>query len=228
MGERKRIMRGSSKSMIASGSLSRSTRPRRKWLRRLSVFVAICAAALLIWCLSIYIMIVRFDGVPKGGKPLPSDVGIVLGARLWNDEPSPGLKERLDLALKLYRNGTFHDLIVTGGLDAGGATVTEAEGMRDYLLAQGVPEQSIVMDSLSRSTYENLIFAQDIMDSRDWHTAVIVTHSYHGSRAADIARKVGFDPVQVSVTDSKVLNMAFHESREVLAYTKWLLMKPFL
>ncbi|WP_204605489.1 YdcF family protein [Cohnella boryungensis] len=206
-----------------------SSLPRRSvWLKRSIWTAALGAIALLLWCLSLYIVIVRFEGIPADGRPVKSDVGIVLGARLWNDEPSPGLKERLDLALSLYREGAFRSFIVTGGLDAGGAKLTEAEGMRNYLVAQGVPEADILMDSLSRSTYENLIYAQDLMEANEWSSAVIVTHSYHGSRAADIARKVGFSPVQVSVTDSKVLNIPYHQTREVLAYTKWLVSKLFL
>ncbi|XID94419.1 YdcF family protein [Paenibacillaceae bacterium WGS1546] len=203
--------------------LPRPRRSRIKWLWRLA---AAGAAALAIWCASVYAAIVRFD--PDEGELAPADVGIVLGARLWNDEPSPGLRERLDLALKLYREGLYDSFIVTGGLDAGGATITEAEGMRNYLVAQGVPEASIAMDTLSTSTYENLIFAQDLMEQNDWHTAIVVTHSYHGSRAANIAKKVGLEPVQVAVTESRVLNVPYHESREVLAYTKWLVTKAFL
>jgi len=201
---------------------------RGKWKRRILWLIALGAAALLVWCLSIYATVVRFDGSPKDGKPIAADVGIVLGARLWNDQPSPGLRERLDLALDLYRQGAFANVIVTGGLDAHGATITEAEGMRNYLVANGVPESAILLDTESRSTYENLIFAQDIMDANDWTSAVIVTHNYHGSRAADIAKKVGLSPVQVSVTDSDVLNVPYHQAREVLAYTKWLGMKLFL
>jgi len=201
---------------------------RGKWVRRGGWLAATGAIALIVWCLTLYAVIVRYEGSPSDGKPLPSDVGIVLGARLWNDQPSPGLKERLDLALRLYREGAFGNFIVTGGLDAQGATITEAEGMRNYLVSQGVPESVILLDTLSRSTYENLIFAQNLMDTHEWSTAVIVTHSYHGSRAADIAKKVGFSPVQVSVTDSEVLNVPYHQAREVLAYTKWLGMKLFL
>ncbi|WP_373231534.1 YdcF family protein [Cohnella sp.] len=156
------------------------------------------------------------------------DVGIVLGATLWNNKPSPALRERLDHSLQLYRSGAITSFIVTGGLDNNGAVLTEAEGMRNYLMEQGVPGEIVVMDSLSRSTYENLIFAQEIMEQNDWDTAVIVTHNYHGSRAADMAEKLGFNPVQVSVTDSSVLNMNYHESREILAYTKWLAQKLFL
>lgn len=201
---------------------------RPRWLKWTLWLVLAGAIALLAWCSTLYYWITRFEGTPAPGTPIRADVGIVLGATLWNDEPSPGLKERLDHALALYRSGTFKSFIVTGGLDANGATITEAEGMRNYLIGQGVPAGAILMDSLSRSTYENLVFAQRIMEEHDWKSAVIVTHDYHGSRAADIAEKVGYHPVQVSVTKSKVLKMSYHETREVLAYTKWLATKLFL
>jgi uncharacterized SAM-binding protein YcdF (DUF218 family) len=168
-----------------------------------------------------YCQIVSFQGTPVSGNPLRTDAGIVLGASLWNDKPSPGLRERLDHALSLYRQGIFPRFIVTGGLDAGGATITEAEGMRDYLLANGVPANAVYLDTQSRNTYENLVFAKDILAKEGWSTAVIVTHRYHGARAADIAKTVGYQPVIVSVTDTKVMNMAYHECREVLAFTKW-------
>lgn len=222
-------MRGFARGRLsASSSLHRIRKRRPVWLRTLLWLAAIGMLALLVWCSTLYYLITRFEGTPKAGNAMQADVGIVLGATLWNNKPSPGLRERLDHALKLYRSGAFDHFIVTGGLDDNGATLTEAEGMRNYLLEQGVPEPSIVMDSLSRSTYENLSFAQEIMDRHDWNTAVVITHDYHGSRAADIAKKLGFKPVQVSVTDSKVLQMSYHETREVLAYTKWLAEKMFL
>ncbi|MCC3373202.1 YdcF family protein [Cohnella sp. REN36] len=195
---------------------------RRRFLRVIAWTALVGLLALAAWCTAIYVHIARFDGAPAGAKPHRADVGIVLGARLWNDRPSPGLQERLDLALSLYKAGTFDRFIVSGGLDAGGATVTEAEGMRDYLLSHGVPADAIVLDDASRSTYENLLFSRAIMDERGWRTAVVVTHQYHGARALDIARTLGYRDVQVQVTLSHVLNMAYHRTREVLAYTKWL------
>jgi uncharacterized SAM-binding protein YcdF (DUF218 family) len=184
--------------------------------------------ALVIWCSTLYLIITRFDGTPKGNSPFQADVGIVLGATLWNNEPSPGLRERLDHGLALYRSGVFNSFIVTGGLDDNGATLTEAEGMRNYLIDHSVPANAIVMDSLSRSTYENLVNSEQLMNNKGWSSAVIITHRYHGSRASNIAAKLGFKPVQVSVTDTKVLNLSYHETREVLAYTKWLAMKLIL
>ncbi len=209
-------------------STSPHARPRHsKWHRAILWLAGIGFLALLIWCSTLYYLITRFDGMPEEGAPIKADVGM-LGATLWNNEPSPGLRERLDHGLQLYRSGAFSHFIVTGGLDNNGATLTEAEGMRNYLVEQGVPSEAIEMDPLSRSTYENLTFAEEIMDRREWKSAVIITHSYHGSRAADIAKKVGYMPVQVSVTDSNVLKMSYHETREILAYTKWLSVKMFL
>jgi uncharacterized SAM-binding protein YcdF (DUF218 family) len=221
-------MSGNSKGRYSASPSLFARAKRSKWLRAFLWLASIVLLALLVWCSWLYYLISTFDGIPKSGTPSKTDVGIVLGATLWNNEPSPGLLERLDQSLKLYRSGVFKHIIVTGGLDNNGATLTEAEGMRYYLLAQGVPDQAIAMDSQSRNTYENLLFAQQIMNRNGWKTAVIVTHNYHGSRAADIAKELGYDPVQVSVTKSKVLTMSYHETREVLAYTKWFLTKLFL
>lgn len=197
-------------------------RPLARRLVSVAWRIAVCGAiALLVWCGTLLAIILRYEGQPMDSLK-HADVGIVLGASLWNDKPSPGLKERLDQAMKLYRAGAFDRFLVTGGLDAGGATVTEAEGMRQYLLKQGVPDSDIVVEPKARSTLENLKFSQAIMQANGWRTAVIVTHQYHGSRAASIAKALHYDPVQVSVTDSDVLMMSYHRTREVLAYTKWL------
>ena len=185
------------------------------------------AAALAVWCLILYAVILTYHGKSEA-ELRHADVGIVLGASLWNDRPSPALAERLDYAMKLYRDGLFDRFLVTGGLDRGGVKLTEAEGMRDYLLARGVPPDAIVLENKARSTYENLRFSRDIMKENGWRTAVIVTHRFHGSRSADIARTLGYDPVQVSVTESKVMNLVYYRAREVLAYTKWLAEKGLL
>jgi uncharacterized SAM-binding protein YcdF (DUF218 family) len=199
--------------------VARGARPHR--FRTLLRVVAVGLVLILIWCGSLYYRITSFTGVSGNADAVRADAGIVLGASLWNDKPSPGLRERLDHALALFRAGVFPHLIVSGGLDAGGAKLTEAEGMRDYLQEKGVPAEAIEMDTQSHSTYENLLFSRNIMKEKGWQSAVIVTHRYHGARAADIAETLGYKPVQVSVTDSKVMNMAYHETREILAFTKW-------
>lgn len=165
---------------------------------------------------------------PDQVLPNQVDVGIVLGASLRQDIPSPGLQERLDLAVNLYKQGKFKQLIVSGGLDHNGSKLTEAEGMRNYLVKKGLPPKSILIEPRATSTYENLLFSKQIMDEQGLVSSIIVTHSYHGSRSLDIAETVGLKEPVVSSTDSQVLFMPYHEARETLAYTKWIWTKLLL
>ncbi|SDN83807.1 protein SanA, affects membrane permeability for vancomycin [Paenibacillus sp. yr247] len=165
---------------------------------------------------------------PDQTLPKQVDVGIVLGASLRQDIPSPGLQERLDLALNLYKQGKFKQLIVTGGLDHNGSKLTEAEGMRDYLVKKGLPSKSILLEPRATSTYENLLFSKQIMDEQGLVSSIIVTHRYHGSRSLDIAETIGLKQPLISSTKSEVLFMPYHEARETLAYTKWMWTKLLL
>ncbi|UVI27694.1 YdcF family protein [Paenibacillus spongiae] len=199
----------------------RSKPRKRKRFRAAARLLRICAwlAALgVFWC-GYLLWTINSYSPPN---PLPkADAAIVLGAALWDNEPSPGLQERLDHALKLYKQGTVSNLILTGGLDHNGSTLTEAEGMRDYLLAKGVPADRMVLENDARSTYENLLFSKPIAQRNGWESLIIVTHDYHAPRSADIAEFIGYKDTVTSGFKSKVLSSAYNESREVLAFTKW-------
>jgi uncharacterized SAM-binding protein YcdF (DUF218 family) len=170
----------------------------------------------------------KIAGVQKLQAVRPADVGIVLGAALWHDVPSPALMERLEHGAELYRSGRVRKLIVSGGFDGNGSTLTEAEGMRRYLIGIGIPDRDIATETASRNTYENLVNSQEIMTRENWRSAIIVTHHYHGARAADIADFIGMKDTALSTCDSKVLNRYWHRFRETLAFTKWEWEKLFL
>jgi uncharacterized SAM-binding protein YcdF (DUF218 family) len=193
------------------------TKKNRPWLLLFRVAAwLICAG--VFWCGYLLWLINGF----AVDKPLPkADAGIVLGAALWNDVPSPALKERLDLALQLYKAGTVDKLILSGGLDANGSLKTEAEGMRDYLIAKGISTDKLLLENKSTSTYENLKFSKSIAKQNNLDDLIIITHDYHAARSKEIAKKLDFKAFQVAGTKSKVLNPVFNESREVLAFTKW-------
>jgi uncharacterized SAM-binding protein YcdF (DUF218 family) len=163
----------------------------------------------------------RMAAIGKKVTIQPADVGIVLGAALWNDVPSPGLKERLDQALLLYRDGKVPVLIVSGGYDYNGSKLTEAEGMGNYLLAQGVPQHAIVLEKRATNTYQNLLYSEQIMEQNGWSRAIIVTHRYHSVRALDIARYIKLQDPQVAPTDTQVMSIPWHRFRETLALAKW-------
>ncbi|MBP1995198.1 YdcF family protein [Paenibacillus eucommiae] len=191
-----------------------SVRTLRFWLRGLLILLL----AGIIWVVFIQW---KIQSVPHYKLPAAADVGIVLGASLWNDTPSPGLRERLDLAVKLYHEGKFKQIIVSGGLDHNGSRLTEAEGMRNYLVMQDIPEADIWLEPEATSTYENLLFSKRIMDAEGFVTTIIMTHEYHGARSLDIAQTIGLKQPAVATTASKVMYMPYHEARETLAFSKW-------
>lgn len=190
---------------------------KRKWLKPLLKGAGLLVLLLIVWLAYAFMQV----NSERSGRPSTrAGVGIVLGAALWNDTPSPGLEERLDRAVQDYRDGYFEFIIVTGGKDKG-AEITEAEGMAAYLEAKGIPENAILPEDKATSTYENLLYSKSIMEERGLSRAILITHDFHGRRALEIARTLGYEAPKLSLVHTQVLNETYYTTREVLAYTKW-------
>ena len=122
------------------------------------------------------------------------DVVIVLGAGIHGEQVSRPLARRLDAAVDYWRENPAAYIVVTGGL-GNRAVITEAEAMARYLTARGVPEGRIFLEDQSTSTYENLLFAKEILDEHfpEGFRAVVITNDFHIYRAVRTARAVGLD-----------------------------------
>ncbi|WP_206109354.1 YdcF family protein [Paenibacillus apii] len=205
---------------LGGSSPIRALTGRRKWRfgRIPLVTLVLLLAAGLIWSAYVLTLINRAETTYPMNK---ADAGIILGMAMWGDEPSPGLKERLDYGLKLYKQGVFSHFIVTGGLDKPGYSYTEGQGMRNYLIARGVPDSAVAVENEATSTYENLLYSSEIMQHKGWSTAVVITHTFHGRRALEIADELGYSNPELGLTDSRTMSMAKYKTREILAYTKW-------
>ncbi|RUT35972.1 YdcF family protein [Paenibacillus zeisoli] len=188
------------------------------------VMRGVIIAAVLV-CLWLGYAWIQISGLGSTMAYKKADAGIVLGAALWGDVPSPGLRERLEQSLKEYHAGSFRYFILTGGLDTTKSRYTEAEGMANYLRKQGVPSTAILLENKATNTYENLLFSRRIMEEHQLRTAVIITHTYHGRRAKEIAESLNYIDPQLSLVESKVLPKVPNHFREILAYTKWTLNK---
>lgn len=217
----KNLLRKHSSSIVNVSEPS-TTSPRTKRWRVIAVIILLGGA---LWASS---FIWRMNTAESTANLVTADVGIVLGASMWGDAPSPGLKERLEEARLLYESGQVPRLIVSGGLDDPSFRYTEAEGMQRYLIQHGIPEEHILLENEATSTYENLLLSQQIMKDHGYRTAIIVTHTYHGPRAMEIARALDYKNPQLSLTDTKVLSPIVHQGREVLAYAKWTLQRMLL
>jgi len=126
------------------------------------------------------------------------DVVIVLGAGIHGERVSRPLAHRLDAALDYWNENPEAIIVVTGGL-GNRATITEAEAMARYLIARGVPETQIIREGQSTSTYENLVFAKELLeeDFPDGFRAVLITNDFHIYRAVRTARQSGIEPSRI-------------------------------
>jgi uncharacterized SAM-binding protein YcdF (DUF218 family) len=114
---------------------------------------------------------------------------IVLGAAVWDDEPSPVFRERIRHGITLYETGAAPQLIFTGGSSWQDPTESaEALVGRYYAVAQGVPLTVTVVETHSHTTAQNLACALEVAPLE---SALIVSDPLHMRRAVRIARDLG-------------------------------------
>jgi len=158
---------------------------------KISVKIHIASAII---CFSAAIFMVFLASYGKTGNvDYTEDVVIVLGAGLRADnEVSPHLAWRLLSAVEYFNKNPNALIIVCGGLGAG-REITEAEAMERFLIAHGIPYESIIQEALSTSTYENLTFAKEILENYfpDGFRAVLISNDFHIYRAVRMAWDVG-------------------------------------
>lgn len=143
------------------------------------------------------------------------DAILVLGAGLRNGKPSPVLKDRLDMAYKLYENGYSRKIIVSG--DHGKKYYDEVNVMKNYLLDKGIESNDIFMDHAGFSTYDSIYRAKEIFLANN---IIIVTQQFHLYRSLYIAEKLELDAVGVSATLRDYNGSVKFELREILARDK--------
>lgn len=154
------------------------------WKGLLAVFVG----ALLLF-LVLAAEIYRFSAKEESRH---ADVAIVLGAAVWNGQPSPVFLERINHAVELQTSGVVDKIIFTGGIGEGD-DVSEAEIGKTTAVAQGVHEEDVVVETASTITYENLTGACMIIQEQGWETAVLVSDPLHMKRATTMAADLGID-----------------------------------
>ena len=190
-------------------------RPVFKWLLR-GLFL------LLLWVALVAASVSRYA---QQDETRQADAAIVLGAAVWNQKPSPVLEARLRHGVELYKRGYVRKLIFTGGYGKGDS-LAESEAARDYATAQGVPLQDILIETLSRSTQENMIQASQIMRDGQLGTCLIVSDPLHMRRAMRMMKDLGIScytsPTSTSAYQTWPAKTAFL-FREVVFFTGYLL-----
>ncbi|WP_045737774.1 YdcF family protein [Xanthomonas sp. MUS 060] len=178
---------------MKDGSTSRRWRGCLFWTTtRLGVLLGL-------WLLGVAIYIVW---VGDRDQAAPADAIIVLGAAAYDAKPSPVFEERIRHALELYRLGYAPTLIFTGGF-GNGARFAEAQVARRYALRQGIPADAVLIETVSRTTRQNLIQARQIMRAHGLHRVIVVSDPLHMARALRLCRELQIEALASSTPSSR-------------------------
>ena len=83
-------------------------------------------------------------------------------------------------------------ILVPSGGQGADEPIPEAEAMRRYLVAQGIPEDRIVTEDQSRNTYQNMDYSRKLIERRKPGAKVVyVTTNYHVFRSGVWANLAG-------------------------------------
>jgi uncharacterized SAM-binding protein YcdF (DUF218 family) len=123
---------------------------------------------------------------------ITADAAIVLGAAVWEEEPSPVFRERINHAINLYQKQNVHIIIFTGGVGQKNESAEAVVGKK-YAIKHGVKEGDILIETESRTTSQNLKQAQRVAQQNNLSTFLIVSDPLHLKRAVLMAKDLGMD-----------------------------------
>lgn len=136
------------------------------------------------------------------------DVAVVLGgmAEYNNDLDRISLRrggDRIWQAIHLYHIDKVDKILMSGDsgylVDKG---LNEAEQFKQILMEECIPEEDILVESVSKNTYQNALESKKILDKTPQQEKVLlVTSALHMRRSKACFKKVGFKNFDTFTTD---------------------------
>ena len=93
-----------------------------------------------------------------------------------------------------YLNDNPNTLVIVSGGKGANEPITEAQGMKDYLIKKGISEDHIIMEDKSNNTIQNIHNSMELFDYKN-SSVGIVSSNFHLYRAVAIAKKQGLQNV---------------------------------
>lgn len=157
------------------------------------------------------------------------DVVLILGCKIWGEEPSPALQRRLDTALDylsgLEDSGCTPLVVVSGGKGAD-EPISEAQSMADYLIGQGIDPARILLEDQSTNTASNLKNTKVLLEREGLEQPhlTIVSNGFHLTRVRMLADRYGVDCSTLSAPMPDWSSRIYSTLREAPALIKSFLM----
>ena len=139
---------------------------------------------------------------------------IVLGCRVKGSVPSKALVKRCRAAAEYMKENKKAVAILSGG-QGDDEDISEAECMYRLITSYGIDKERLVKEEKSTSTYENMLYTKQIIDTLDISENIAVaTSEYHLLRAKMYAQKVGLSPYSLPAKSIPILRVPYF-TREV-------------
>ncbi|ATP40597.1 vancomycin resistance protein [Solibacillus sp. R5-41] len=183
----------------------------KKWLFFAFGITVLCGSAVYVWLGH------EMDrGVEKKATG-ENEYVIILGAKVKpGGVPSLALANRLQVAAE-YLHKHPHVIAVVSGGQGADEDRTEASVMKDYLLAEGITSERILVEDEATSTYENLLYSKRLLPD-DVTNITIISNDFHLRRASYLAEKIGLEADVVAAPTPKIVEakMRFRERLALL------------
>jgi uncharacterized SAM-binding protein YcdF (DUF218 family) len=142
----------------------------------------------------------------EGPRPPPElyqhyDVAIVLTGMVALRRSRPGhiefnqRVERILEGIRLVKRGIADKLLIAGGSgDPFDRSLSEARVLRTFALELGLRDEQVLVEEVSRNTYESAVNATQIIQAGNYRQLVLITSAAHMYRAAAAFHKQGLFP----------------------------------
>lgn len=178
------------------------------------IFMAVLIVGLLLFIFVETLILTQF----KANTQIRMDYIIILGALIKDTGPSTTLRMRLDQAIAYLELYPETQVIVSGGQGTD-EPISEALGMKIYLMQKGIEEERIVLEANSRNTNENLKLSSELLNLQEDKVG-IVTSNFHVFRALQIANKQGYNEIYGIAAPSHLGLLFTNLVREFFAIVK--------
>ena len=198
-------------------NVSASRVPRRRWIVRLLLIIALV--------LGLFLITTCWRVLHEAGKQElhAADAIIVFGAAEYAGRPSPVLRARLDHAYDLFKQNLAPVVITTGGA-AADPSFREGGVGRDYLMHRGIPERDLIAETQGSDTAQSAQRVAVIMRTNGMRTCLAVSDEYHVFRIKKLLQKEGVQVYVAPRSGSRphgVVQRMIAILREALSYLVW-------
>ncbi|MDH0675209.1 SanA/YdcF family protein [Empedobacter falsenii] len=199
--------------------MSKLVRIGRFVMRKSMFIVGLIAVFTLIVALIIQIFTSYYIYNYQGNIPSDYRVAVVFGAKVQaNGQPTRFLKDRLDAAIRLYKEDQVDVILLSG--EKLHENFNEIDVMEKYLLDRGVKIEDTYLDGAGLDTYSTIYRTKNIYQ---FDKVILISQSYHLKRALFLGKVFGLDCIGYNADSGPYKTEGKQSFREILANIKALL-----